>query len=48
MILFKIRHLECHLPVSDNVVAFFFFAVIPGCFAWEDGSEVEFFEFFIN
>jgi len=48
MIPFEIRYLECHVLVSNNIVTFFFFAVILGCFAWEDRSKVEFFSFLVN
>jgi len=48
MLFFEVRCLECHLPVSDNVVTFFFLVEIPWLFAWEDRSKVEFFCFFVN
>jgi len=40
--------LELHLPAIENIVAFIFPAEIPRRFAWEDGSEIEFLQFFIN
>ena len=45
---FIIWCLELHPPAIENIVAFIFPAEIPQRFAWEDGSEIEFLQFFIN
>ena len=45
---FEIGCLESHLPVSNDIIVFFFLIKIPQCFTREDRSEVEFFCFFIN
>ena len=34
MFAFPLRHLECHFPLIDDVIAIQFFAKVPRYFAW--------------
>jgi len=45
---FIIWYLELHLLAIEDIVTFIFPAEIPQRFAWENGSEIKFLQFFIN
>ena len=48
MVFFEFRYLECYLPVSNNIVIFFFLVGILQHFIEEDRNKVQFFSLFVS